>query len=513
MSQITPEQVPAFPCYVIDYDEDNETAELDGVPIETAHGVSIADAAKEAAARKAEDHGLTAVRVKIRTPLGEEWTMIVTVDGEPLDTTPTPESRQRKPFLRPATVLGGVIITLSALAGATALAVHLSTDTDQDQNAAPDWEIPGAGEQIPVGLPKGFTGPSDWSVDINDDTAATGLDDGRILTANSDGILSARDPKTAEPVWAGSGAPGDLSGIHETTWTGQPVLASYNRGNLTLWPLEDVRPGQAVAPEQVPVAHEAEILWDGDTPLVSLGDFIVLVPDDEGTLTEVTIPAGSEPVSAVDGEAVSLGPESIYRTSLDGEFTMTEFTPPESVDGPADAFWTVGTDVLVLGWSAPDTEGSPVIAVIDQETGETIIKEQVEQLPNEAAEITYNTDSQRAVIGTLAVRYDDDPSLNQIPALEDPVIHGNTLYGNTAEGPALVDLGRPQGGAETYATFTEDDTAPVIVAEDAAYVTAPRLDQTILYRAPAGTSDEEATDEEPDAEIEPEEPTQEEQDD
>lgn len=508
MSQITPEQVPAFPCYVIDYDEDNETAELDGVPIEPAHGVNIAEAAKEAAARKAEGHGLTAVRVKIRTPIGEEWTMIVTVDGEPLDTTPTPESQQRKPFIRPATVLGGVIITLGALAGTTALAVHLSADTDQDQNAAPDWEIPGAGEQIPVGLPEGFTGPSDWLVDINDDTAAIGLNDGRILTANSDGILSARDPETAEPEWAGSGAPSDLSEIHETTWTGQPVLASYNRGKLTLWPLEDVTPGEAVAPEQVPVANEAEILWDGDTPLVSLGDFIVLVPDEEGTLTEVTIPAGSEPVSAVDGEAVSLGPETIYRTGLDGESTTTEFTPPESVDGPPDTFWTAGTDALVLGWSAPGSEGSPVIAVIDQETGETIIKDQVEQLPNESAEITYNADSQRAVIGTLAIRYDDHPSLNQIPALEDPVIEANTLYGNTSDGPALVELGGPQDGAQPYATFTEHDTAPVIVAEDAAYVIAPRLDQTILYRAPTGASDEESPDE-----TDPEEPTQDEQDD
>lgn len=508
MGEITPENVPAFPLYVIDYDEDNETAELDGVPIEPAQGVNVADAAKDAAARKAAAQGFTAVRVKIRSALGEEWTMIVTVDGQTIDTTPTPESQQKKRLIRPATVLVGAVITLSALGTATALAVHLSTDTDQDQNAAPQWEIPGAGEQIPVGLPEGFTGPSDWSVDINSNTAATGLEDGRILTANSDGILSARDPETAEPEWAGSGAPQDLSEIHESTWTGQPVLASYSRGNLNLWPLADVTPGDAVEPQQVPVANEAEILWDGDTPLVSLGDFIVLVPDDEGTLTEVTIPAGSEPVSAVDGEAVSLGPETIYRTGIDGETTSTDFTPPESVEGPAEAFWTVGTDALVLAWSARDSDSSPVIAVIDQETGETIIKEQVEQLPNASAEITYNADSQRAVIGTLAVRYDDDPSLNEIPAIQDPVIFGNTLYGNTTDGPALVDLGRPQEGAQPYATFTDDDPAPLIVADDAAYVIAPRLDQTILYRAAAGASDEESADE-----TDTEETTQDEQDD
>lgn len=29
MGRTTPENVPAFPLYVIDYDEDNETAELD----------------------------------------------------------------------------------------------------------------------------------------------------------------------------------------------------------------------------------------------------------------------------------------------------------------------------------------------------------------------------------------------------------------------------------------------------------------------------------------------------
>lgn len=43
MGEITPENVPAFPLYVIDYDDENETAELDGVPVEPAQGVDIAD--------------------------------------------------------------------------------------------------------------------------------------------------------------------------------------------------------------------------------------------------------------------------------------------------------------------------------------------------------------------------------------------------------------------------------------------------------------------------------------
>ena len=123
-----------------------------------------------------------------------------------IDTTPDPESPRKKTLIRPATVLAD-ILTLGALGGGTALAVHLSTDTDPDQNAAPAWEIPGAGEQIPVGLPEGFTGPSDWSVTSTATPQSTGLDDGGILTANSDGILSIRDPETAEPVWAGTGAP------------------------------------------------------------------------------------------------------------------------------------------------------------------------------------------------------------------------------------------------------------------------------------------------------------------
>ena len=78
-----------------------------------------------------------------------------------------------------------------------------------------------------------------------------------------------------------------------------------------------------------------------------------MVPDDEGVLTEVTIPAGSEPISAQDGHAVSLAAETIYRTSLDGETISTEFTAPESAEGAAEAFWTIGTDALVLAWAAP----------------------------------------------------------------------------------------------------------------------------------------------------------------
>ncbi|GAA1150490.1 hypothetical protein [Nesterenkonia lutea] len=485
MGQITPDEVPAFPQYVIDYDEEAQTARLDGVPIEPAAGVSLREAALTAAARKADTHGLDAVRVTIRSNVGEEWKMIVSVHGETIDTTPPPESKNtHKTRRRTATVLGGVVL-LMLVGGGTAVAVHLSTDTDQDQDTAPPWETPGANAQVPVGLPDGFTGPAAWSVDINDDTGVTGLDDGRILTANSDGILSARHPETAEPTWAGSGAPADLSEIHESTWAGAPVLASYSRGNLNLWPIEEVRPGDAVAPEQVPVDHTAELLWEGDAPLVSLGDFVVLVPDEAGTLTEVTIPAGSQPVSAVEGEAVSIGADAIYRTGLDGESTVTEFTPPGGVEGRPEMFWTIGTEALVLAWSGNGAADEPVIAVMDQDTGETIIKDRIERLPNESAEITYNTGSQRAVIGALAIRYDDDPSLNEVPVLEDPVLAGNTLYGNTTDGPAQVDFGRSQDGAETYPTFTDDDTAPLIVADDAAYVVAPRLDETILYRAPA----------------------------
>lgn len=506
MDEIKPEQVPQYPCYVIALDEVTGTATLDNVPIEPAHGVDLYQAATAAAAAKAVTDRLAAVRTVIRSTQGEEWTMIIGADGSTIDTTTDPESPRKKTLIRPATVLGG-ILTLGALGGVTAVGVYLSTETDQDQTAAPAWETPGAGEQIPVGLPQGFTGPSDWSVNINDDTAATGLYDGRILTANSDGILSARDPETAEPVWAGSGAPADLSEIHETTWTGQPVLASYSRGNLNLWSLEEATPGEAVDPEQVPVANEAEILWDGDTPMVSLGDFIVLVPDDEGVLTEVTIPAGSEPISAQDGHAVSLAAETIYRTSLDGEIISTEFTPPETAEGAADAFWTIGADALVLAWDAEE----PVVTVIDQNTGETIIEEEMAQLPNQSAEITYNAGAQRAVLGTLSVRYDDDPSLNEIPALNDPVIHESTLYGNTSDGPAVVNLGSPDEGAETYATFNDSDPAPVIVADDAAYVIAPRLDETILYRAAEEL--ESGSDAATDADTTTDEPTEDEQDD
>ncbi len=75
-----------------------------------------------------------------------------------------------------------------------------------------------------------------------------------------------------------------------------------------------------------------------------------------------------------------------------------------------------------------------------------------------------------------------------------------------------MDLSRPQDGAQPYATFTDEDTAPLIVADDAAYVVAPRLDQTILYRAAAETSGQSADESSAD-ETDTEDPTQDEQDD
>lgn len=57
-------------------------------------------------------------------------------------------------------------------------------------------------------------------------------------------------------------------------------------------------------------------------------------------------------------------------------------------------------------------------------------------------------------------------------------------YGSAGrDGPASLDLTRPGTCAEPWPTYTDKDPAPQLVTGDAAYVIAPRLEQTFLYRA------------------------------
>lgn len=63
-------------------------------------------------------------------------------------------------------------------------------------------------------------------------------------------------------------------------------------------------------------------------------------------------------------------------------------------------------------------------------------------------------------------------------------ISAGTAYGTAGQdGPAALDLTTSGAQPESWPTFTPGDPAPNLVTGDAAYVIAPRLEQTFLYRA------------------------------
>ena len=80
MDEINPEQVPQYPLYVIALDEVTGTATLDGVPMEPAQGVNIAKPPQRPQPRKPRQTPRRCTSV-IRSTQGEEWTMIIAVDG------------------------------------------------------------------------------------------------------------------------------------------------------------------------------------------------------------------------------------------------------------------------------------------------------------------------------------------------------------------------------------------------------------------------------------------------
>lgn len=608
-----PAQVAKYPVYQLFYEDltgdtgadggadavDRDSrVELDGIRVEPAPGQSPREAAVAAIAKKATDHQRDAVRVVVTNADNERWKMIVTADGKTIDlsddhSTETKTRRSKKPLL----ITAGGLLVLTVAASITAAV--LISDTPDDETAEtetsgtaaePSWKVPNAGAEVPIGLPEDYATTATWVtpvmqgtgvIELNSDTLSNDkLSNDTLAVIGPEGNLQAIDAQTAQLQWYSTQAPDEMAEVHETTWAGEPVLAEVTSSQLRIWPIPtDSQPAptsqpapesQPVQPHTVELAHQADVTFVGDSPLIDLGDYVVATDAGDGTLTEIQIPAGAEPLLVSEGEIVSIDDTHLYHspittddhsdsddednaaqdsgsqesgsTEQDSENAeqgseSTELAHHSAVqnDRPLSV-WPLTTEVVAGLYEGEDEE--PILQVFNS-NGERLTSSYLDSTPTDQDTALVDPEAETAVIGSIGIHWGNDsestgpdgtepestnpeppepeivePDITNFTPAHESLLHGVTLWGEATDGPARVDITDPQAQPQVYEVFSDEDPPPVLVTDQAAYVEAPRVDQTLLYRAenqhraehqPSGETGSPANEDEEDTEDEEQE--------
>ena len=570
---VDPSQVAKYPVYHLFYqDLTHDTGadggagavdrasrvELDRVRVEPAPGQSPREAAIAAIAKKAKDHQRDAVRVVVTNAENERWKMIVTAQGATIDlsdehSAETKTTGKKKPLL----VAGGGVLVVVVAASVTAAV--LITDSPDDETVGTEgsgtgaeapaaWEAPDAGAQVPVGLPDDYSTTATWVTPItegsgvmelsNDKLSSDTLSNDTLAMIGPEGNLQAIDAQTAQPQWYSTEAPEEMADVHQSTWAGEPVIAEVTSSQLRIWPIptdstpqpapatEPVQP-HSVEPHTVELAHQADVTFIGDSPLIDLGDYVVAADAGDGTLTEVGIPAGADPLLVSDGEVVSIDDTHLYHSPINTDNNQ-QSADQESADQPSDdedsdsqnsdstaqgsdgqgskstelahhsavrddrpqSVWPLTAEVVAGLYEGEDE--APIMQVFNTE-GERITSSYLDSTPTDQDSALVDPEADTAVIGNVAISWGDaventepestDPEISDLTPPREPLLHGSMLWGEATDGPARVDITDLQAEPQAYEAFSDEDPPPVLVTDEAAYVEAPRVDQTLLYRA------------------------------
>lgn len=490
-----PEAVPAFPVLTLWLDEETERTELNGVPVEASPGEDYRQAAIAAVVREIARLLLDAVRVRVLSPTDEAWDMVVTATGDVHDTTitepptETPQRWRRRRWL----IIGASTVGVLALGGlGTAVAVSIADGSDARQ----EWTVPGADQQIPVALPEQFHPRSAWSVPVAEDSDVTVLDTGHILSADPDGTLTARVPETGQPVWRGTAAPADLTSAVHTDWAGTPSLVARAGNELRVWDLRTRQDGSTVPATTIPVEQGWRVETRGARPLVAKQHWIVGIPTPGHGLTDVVIPAGSRALTATaQNQIITATESSLYTVNADGTVAdRVPYTAPPGTTGAPETSWMLDTDHALLGWDTEDS--STMMAVVNLTEATTLATGPVPHAPVQRQQPHVDPEGRTAVFDTLALTWRDNALLRPLESFLTSAVDGTTAYGLAGRtDPASLDLRSMDTSPVTWKTYTDEDPAPDLVDDDAAYIVADTLEDTVLYRSePAGEPAEKSAD-------------------
>lgn len=502
-----PDQVPKYPVYQLFYEDLTDDAEapdrvsrveLDGIRVEPAAGQGLRDAAIAAIAKKATDHQRAAVRVVVTNAEAQRWNMIVTAEGEAIDLSADHQAHASSAGRRKLLLIGaGGLLLLAAAASVSAVVAFTSNDsqpteaqTEAETESPPAWEPPNAGAQVPIGLPEGYSSTATWVTPVADGSGVMELSDETLAFIDPDGRLQAIDAATAEPRWSAHDAPRSMDTVYETVWAGEPVIAEVTSAHLRMWPIPADSTAEPVQPHTVELSHSADVSFVGDAPLIDLGDYVVAADAGDGTLTEVEIPAGATALMVAEDAVISIDDTHLYRSPIHPSPTNTnedeasdsaELDHHSAVDNDRpQSLWPLTAEVIAGVYEGEDDE--PIMQLFTSD-GERLLARYIDSAPTDQATALVDAEAETAVIGSVGLRWGEEPEIADLTPPRDPLLHQTTLWGTDRDGPAHLDMTDPDAEPEVYDAFSDDDPPPVLVTDEAAYVEAPRLDQTLLYRA------------------------------
>lgn len=480
-----PAATPPFPVYTLRVTPEGGTT-LDGVPVEPAPGEDPLLAGRLAAARKAGNAGHDAVRVTAVTSDNQRFQLVIRANGDVYDITPEPP---KPPKPKKTKVLIGAAAGLAALVlvgGGITAGVLIAGGNDEPVVAAPT-PPPGAGSDIPVGLPNYFSPEATWRYSVAERSGAKKLADGTVLLLTPSRELAAIDPETGEVPWRASSGPQDLSTAFETTWQGRPVLASTTGQQLHLWP----RDTDEAAVTRVDLEADATVTYAGTAPLIDLGDYTVLAPATEQRKAQrVSLPPGTKPVAVTENGIASLGESGVWLTDPEsGDYERTGDLGSDDAEGLPHFATGIDSDHYLAQWRGEGNDGN-YTALINA-AGDVLAETRMRgNLADRDVPMT-DADHQTSVVGDLFIDYrPESPALAVIEDFDVTALDGTTLYGMHERQPKAARVTGDGLQLTDYPVFSEEDTSPVLVTDEAAYVVSPQVDVTYLYRAPRTNTDE-----------------------
>lgn len=467
-----PDHVPPFPVFTLQVDEEEHTVALDGAPVVPAPGQHPRDAGIAAVVEQLHARQLEAARVRVTTPGEDAWRMIVTADAEVYDTTPPDEETTQKAITRRRLLMGGGALALLGLGGGAAavLAPRLLTPAPP----AP-WQPPGQGAQIPAATPPGFVQNARWAVPVGRSSDLCQISTGHIGTVSDDNVLTLRHPETAQPQWTGANAPDAINGAVRTRWSQDEVIAVASPTSLTVWPLATTDPSVPATPTtfQLEPEHRAELR--GPRPFIELTEWIVDLPADNMGTRRITIPAGSRAALHQDnGTLHALGADRVFHLDADGNpHSEHQLNLPNRNGQMPQGVWALDADLVLAAWQGDGAR----LTLIRPSDGAVLMDTTVQDRIDQRSKTRFLGADCLFVSRTL-VAYGTSPFARAMDDFTPTAAHGSTLYGVSKRVPATLEL-KADATPVPWHTFREDDPAPRIVTDQAAFIIAPQLDETI----------------------------------
>lgn len=303
----------------------------------------------------------------------------------------------------------------------------------------------------------------------------------RLLTADPDGSVTARNPETGQAVWRGANAPENLTSIHTTTWAGSPVYAAAVGNELRLWPTAMPADTYSVSPTVIALEPGQTARTDTGIPYIDLGDWYIRIPDGSGKLHDVMIPPGSTVLRTTsDGKIITISADTIYTLDANGTITAeTTYTRPKEATGYPNRVWTLDEQHVLLAWDGTNR----MMGVMNTDTHQVLFSTKPRAIPGPSEDLLIDTQARTAAIGSVGIRYGAKGSFVDLKSASLTAVHGNTVYANTNNGPVTLDLAKPEAEMSTWENYRTEDPAPALVTDEAIYLVATQLEETTVYRA------------------------------